>query len=50
MSNKPLQQFRASDENIEAVSRFVLLGSVVEVDSNCAVQLMRRFVLGSLAV
>jgi len=50
MSNMPLQQFRAGDEYIDVVSKFVLLGFVVEEDGNCRMELMRRLALGGVAV
>ena len=50
MTNTGLDSFLANGSNIEVVKSFVLLGSTIEAEGDCRVELRRRMALGKAAM
>ena len=50
MANTKIDSFCVNHENIEVVNSFVLLGSIIEEDGDCRLEIARRLALGRVAM
>ena len=46
MASSPVTAWQVEWENVEAVTDFLFLGSKITVDSDCSLEIRRRFLLG----
>mgnify|MGYP000280076563 CR=1 FL=1 len=50
MTNGPIEEFNIDNEQVEIVNDFIFLGSNVNKDGNCSVEIKRRLLLGRKAM
>ena len=50
MTNGPIEEFNIDNEQVEIVNDFIFLGSNVNKDGDCSVEIRRRLLLGRKAM
>ena len=50
MTNGPIEEFNIDNEQVEVANDFIFLGSNVNKDSDCSVEIRRRLLLGRKAM
>ena len=50
MTTADIKSFRVNNEEIEVVDKFVYLGSMIEKNGDCGIEIRRRTTLGKVAM